>query len=62
MTGDDWLDAAKTDARRRQLPALDPMLEALARATRALRAAEWNLDAASRPATDTDETDDSPGT
>ncbi len=60
MTGDDWLDAAKTDARRRQLPALEPMLAALARATRALRAAEWNLDAASRPAHDADQPDAPP--
>ena len=62
MTGDDWLNAAKADAQRRQLPALEPLLEALARATRRLRAAEWNLSAASRPAHDADQPDDTPAT
>ncbi len=60
MTGDDWLDAAKADAQRRQLPGLKPLLEALAKATRRLRAAEWNLNAASRPAQDADPPDDAP--
>jgi hypothetical protein len=49
MTGDAWLAAAKADAARRQLHGLAPLLKALATATRALRAAEWNQHAASRP-------------
>jgi hypothetical protein len=40
MTIDDWLKAAKADAEARQLPALVPLLEALARSTAALRAAD----------------------
>jgi hypothetical protein len=46
MTIDDWLVAATTDADRRDLPALKPLLGILADATRALRAASWNHDAA----------------
>ena len=46
MTLDDWLVAAKTDADRRDLPELKPLLDALADATRALRAASWNRHAA----------------
>ena len=42
MTLDDWLVAAKSDADRRDLPELKPLLAALADATRALRAASWN--------------------
>ena len=34
------------DGERRGLPALRPLLEALARSTAALRAADWNIDAA----------------
>ena len=49
MTGDAWLAAAKADAARRQLHGLAPLLEALAAATRALRAAEWNQHAAIQP-------------
>jgi hypothetical protein len=45
MTIDQWLQAALADADRRGLPALKPLLEALARATRALRAADFNDDA-----------------
>ncbi|HXH06902.1 MAG TPA: hypothetical protein VNI83_09965 [Vicinamibacterales bacterium] len=41
-----WLDAARHDAERRGLPQLVPLLEALARATTALRHADWNDDAA----------------
>ncbi len=37
-----WLAAAVADAERRGLPALKPLLEAIARATRSLRQAEWN--------------------
>ena len=46
MTLDEWLRVAKTDADRRDLPALKPLLEMLADATRALRAAGWNRHAA----------------
>jgi hypothetical protein len=45
MTVKAWLDAALLDADRRRLPALRPLLEALARSTAALRAADWNPDA-----------------
>jgi len=50
LTRDDWLVAAKTDADRRGLPELKPLLDALADATRALRAASWNRRAAGPPA------------
>jgi len=40
-----WLEHAIQDADRRGLPALRPLLEALARATSALRNAGWNADA-----------------
>jgi hypothetical protein len=46
MTMQAWLENAVRDAERRGLPALRPLLEALARSTAALRAADWNLDAA----------------
>ena len=46
MTIKTWLDIAVKDADRRGLPALRPLLEALARSTSALRSADWNLDAA----------------
>ena len=42
MTIDAWLQAAIADAERRGLPELKPLLEALARATTALRAADFN--------------------
>lgn len=44
------------DAERRQLPDLPALLEALARATTALRAADWNVAATGRtgPAPDHD--------
>lgn len=42
MTIDDWLQAALADAERRGLPGLKPVLEALARSTQALRAADFN--------------------
>ena len=45
MTVKTWLDAAIQDAERRGLPALRPLLEALARSTAALRTADWNADA-----------------
>ncbi len=45
MTIEAWLQAAIADAERRGLPALKPLLEGLARATRALREADFNDDA-----------------
>lgn len=42
MTIDAWLEAAAADADARGLPALKPLLEALARATAALRQADFN--------------------
>ena len=45
MTIDAWLEMATRDAERRGLSELKPMLEMLARATSALRAADWNADA-----------------
>ena len=45
MTIKTWLDSALQDAERRGLTALKPMLETLARATSALRTADWNDDA-----------------
>ena len=41
-----WLEQALQDADRRGLPALRPLLEALARAASALRNADWNANAA----------------
>jgi hypothetical protein len=49
MTIQDWLENALSDADKRDLPALRPLLEALARSTRVLREADWNLDAGERP-------------
>ncbi|HUC74637.1 MAG TPA: hypothetical protein VMS04_05075 [Vicinamibacterales bacterium] len=43
MTVDAWLQATTADAERRGLPELKPLLEALARATSALRAADFSL-------------------
>jgi hypothetical protein len=45
MTIKIWLDTAIQDAERRGLTALRPLLETLARATSALRTADWNSDA-----------------
>ena len=42
MTIDAWLRAAIDDAERRGLPELKPLLEALAKSTRALRTADFN--------------------
>ena len=42
MTLDQWLAAAQADAERRGLPALKPLLDTLARTTKALRAADFN--------------------
>jgi len=44
-----WLESALQDADRRQLPALRPLLEGLARSTALLRAADWNLEASDQP-------------
>jgi hypothetical protein len=46
MTIDSWIEAAIADAERRGIPELRPILEALARSTRALRAADFNDNAA----------------
>jgi len=45
MTLKTWLETAAQDAERRGLTALRPLLETLARATSALRTADWNFDA-----------------
>ena len=45
MTIKTWLEMAMHDAERRGLPELKPLLEGLAKATSALRTAEWNADA-----------------
>jgi len=45
MTIESWLQAAIADAERRGLPELKPILETLARATKALRAADFNDEA-----------------
>jgi hypothetical protein len=52
MTIDAWLQAALADAERRGLSELKPILETLARATQALRAADFNdrADGAQPPA------------
>jgi hypothetical protein len=52
MTIESWLQAAIADAERRGLPELKPILEALARSTRALRAADFNDDASGRQSAD----------
>ncbi len=45
MTIESWLQAAIADAEKRGIPELKPILEALAKSTRALRAADFNDDA-----------------
>ena len=42
MNIDSWLQSAIADAERRGLPELKPLLETLARATAALRNADFN--------------------
>jgi hypothetical protein len=49
MTSESWLQAATADAEKRGLPELKPILDTLARATAALRAADFNDDASGRP-------------
>jgi hypothetical protein len=44
MTIESWLRAALADAEARNLPALKPLLEALAKSTAALRQADFNDD------------------
>lgn len=46
MTLEQWIEDGKSDAYRRKLPELADLLDGLARATAALRAADWNDDAA----------------
>jgi len=45
MTVENWLQSAVADAERRGLPELKPLLEALARAVTAIRAADFNVTA-----------------
>jgi hypothetical protein len=45
MTVEAWLAAVLAEADRVGLPELKPLLETLARATKQLRAADWNEDA-----------------
>jgi len=49
MTIKTWLETAIQDADRKNLAALRPMLEALARSSSALRSADWNFDATGEP-------------
>ena len=42
MTIDEWLVMVRAHAEKRGLPDLVPALEGLAKATRQLRAADWN--------------------
>jgi hypothetical protein len=49
MTIESWLKAALADAEHRGLPELKPILDALARSTQALRAADFNDDASGKP-------------
>lgn len=54
MTVELWLQAAVADAERRGIPELRPLLDALARATKALRSADFNQSpVASHQASDT---------
>ena len=47
MTVENWLQSAVADAERRGLPELKPLLEALAKAVVAVRAADFNVNASS---------------
>jgi hypothetical protein len=60
MTIKTWLEWAIHDAERRGLPELKPLLEALAKATSALRTAEWNADATGDEALDAEPGSPSP--
>ena len=46
MTVENWLQSAVADAERRGLPELKPLLEALAKTVAAVRAADFNVNAA----------------
>jgi hypothetical protein len=52
MTLEQWLEDARMDAFRRQLPELAELLEGLAKSTAALREADWNDDASGRATRD----------
>jgi len=58
MTVEDWLASSCDDADRRGLPELKPLLSALAKATLALRAVDWDglLSTAPPPCDDTSST------
>jgi hypothetical protein len=47
MKIDAWLQSAVADAEQRGLPELKPLLEALAKAVAAVRAADFNVNASS---------------
>ena len=49
MTLDDWLRAAVEDAKRRNLPELEALLNGLRGATATLRAADFRDDASGAP-------------
>jgi len=49
MTPEAWLTAATLDAEKRGIAGLPAVLEALARATAALRAADFNDEASGQP-------------
>ena len=61
MTIEEWLRRAVEDAGRRRRPALAPHLAALAEATRRLRGAAWNREAAARGRTRRARPDDERG-
>lgn len=49
MTVGEWLEWAKADALKRDLPEMIAPLEGLAQATERLRAADWNDDPSTQP-------------
>jgi hypothetical protein len=55
MTIDTWLQNAIADAERRGLPELKPILETLAKAVSAVRAADFNDGASPHRATTTEQ-------
>jgi len=44
MTVNEWLDACKRDAERREVPQLSPLIDGLRASIERLRAADWNDD------------------
>ena len=62
MTIKSWLETAMQDADRRGLPELKPLLEALAKATSALRSADWNDDASGESFSNPESPIPNPGT